>query len=217
MSSLLNHKVFYDNIRPLFSGGLKNAQVYGMEVILYSWENKYQQRTPITQFSDVLATTFHETNQTMQPIHEIGNHAYFTKLYDVTGSRPSLARKMGNVHPGDGAKFCGRGDVQLTWYANYLKADQKLRAMGLLKVGESLITNPDLAMRTDLASVILFEGMEDGWFTGLKLDDEIDAVVDGDEFADFVKARKIINGSDRAQLIAGYATHFLTALQEATK
>lgn len=213
---MVDRKKFYDAIRPLFGGKLKDSQVTGLEAILLAWEKSYQTRTPITQFSDCLATTFHETNQTMLPVHELGSVAYFTRLYDVNGSNPTRARAMGNTHPGDGAKFCGRGLVQLTWRNSYLKATQRLLALGVLKPGESLVDNPDLAMRMDIAIVLLFEGMEQGWFTGVDLDDTVDALIDGDEHADFVKARRIINGKDRAELIAGYADKFLKALQVAT-
>jgi len=61
----------------------------------------------------------------------------------------------------------------------------------------------------------MFEGMEEGWFTGVKLDDVIDDKIDGDEHADFIRARRIINGSDRAEKIAGYADQFLAALKAA--
>jgi len=51
----------------------------------------------------------HETASTMQPIKEIGNAAYFKRMYDIEGARPAKARELGNIHPGDGAKFCGMG------------------------------------------------------------------------------------------------------------
>ena len=67
-------------------------------------------------------------------------------------------------------------------------------------------------MRPDIAAVVLFEGMESGWFTGKTLDQLVDAHVDGDEQADFLHSRAIINGKDRAELIARYAQAFLAAL-----
>jgi hypothetical protein len=44
-------------------------------------------------------------------------------------------------------------------------------------------------------------GMRNGSFTGKKLSDYISGTT-----ADYVNARRIINGTDRAELIAGYAT-----------
>jgi len=210
---MLNRSTFFGRVRSsLFGGTLSQSQVDGMTAMLDGWEKSYQQRTPLTQLAYCLATAFHETNRTMQPVHESGNAAYFTRLYDVQGANPARARAMGNAAPGDGALYCGRGLVQLTWRVNYAKATDKLHALGLLDSGESLVTTPDLAMRMEIAVPVMFEGMEDGWFTGVDLDDTIDAIKDGDEHADFVKARRIINGTDRAELIAGYGDKFLTAL-----
>jgi hypothetical protein len=39
--------------------------------------------------------------------------------------------------------------------------------------GVDLIKNPDLAVRPDLAAIIRFDGMREGWFTGRKLSDYI--------------------------------------------
>ncbi len=207
----LARKAFFDHVRPrLFSGGLRPHQVQGLDILLNTWEAKYQDRTPATQFAYVLATAYHETAATMQPIKEYGNVSYFTRLYDITGQNPSRARAMGNTAPGDGPRYCGRGFVQLTWKTNYSKATLKLRALGL---PVDLVGDPDQAMRPEVAALILFEGMEEGWFTGIDLDDAIDARADGDEHADFVKARRIINGTDRAEQIARHADVFLAALK----
>lgn len=209
---------FFAAVRPMFSGFASNrgaSQIKGLDFILDTWLAKYQQRTPPTQFADVLGTAAHETAWTMQPIHEIGSDAYFFRMYDPQGARAGFARANGNTQPGDGVKFCGRGYVQLTWRPNYQKATDKLRALGVIGPDISFIDSPDLVMRPEYAIVILFEGMEGGWFSGRSLDSEIDAVIDGDEHADFVRARRIINGTDRAELIAGYADTFLRALQAA--
>ncbi|RZK38651.1 MAG: hypothetical protein EOO90_21515, partial [Pedobacter sp.] len=33
----------------------------------------------------------------------------FKRMYDPKGDRPEVARRLGNVHPGDGARYAGRG------------------------------------------------------------------------------------------------------------
>lgn len=208
---------FYSSVRPsLFGGKISPTQFSGTEVILDVWLESFCERTPITQCSVCLGTTFHETDRTMQPIREHGDTAYFTKMYDVQGKDPARARRYGNVRPGDGAKYCGRGDVQLTWYVNYLKATSRLHELRLIGDGIDFTKNPELVMQPKIAAQIMFIGMEEGWFTGRTLDQIVDPRIDGDEYADFVKSRSIINGSDRADLIAGYSMKFLAALKAAS-
>lgn len=59
----------------------------------------------------MLATTKHETASTMQPIDEYGDSAYFTQMHENRSD-------LGNTEPGDGARFHGRGFVQLTGRLN---------------------------------------------------------------------------------------------------
>jgi predicted chitinase len=102
----------------------------------------------------------------------------------------------------DGKTWLGRGLVQLTHKANYAR-------MGPI-VGVDLVANPKLAMEEDIAVKIMFEGMARGLFTGKKLADYFTS-----KTSDWVNARKIINGLDRAEDIASYAHRFYDALQDA--
>jgi hypothetical protein len=97
----------------------------------------------------------------------------------------------------------GRGLVQLTWDRNYEWAD---RALGLKG---ALLRNFDLALKPDLAVAILVKGMEQGAFTGLALSD---CITGTGSHAQFVKARRIINGTDRAEDIATHADAIAAAL-----
>jgi len=90
--------------------------------------------------------------------------------------------------------------VQLTWWANYDKASNKL--------GYDYTQNPDLVMKKEHAVKILITGMKEGWFTGRKLSDYIHQ-----SKKDYINARRIINGTDKAKLIAGYADIFEKALR----
>ncbi|WP_246725642.1 glycoside hydrolase family 19 protein [Beijerinckia sp. L45] len=96
--------------------------------------------------------------------------------------------------------FWGRGYVQLTWEANYKKAGTEL--------GVDLVDNPTLALDPIIAAKIMYRGMLDGWFTSKKLSDYIPH--------DPVEARRIINGTDHAQTIAGYYDVYLSALKVVT-
>ena len=68
-------------------------------------------------------------------------------------------------------------------------------------LGLPLYTQPDLALRYDVAYKIMSYGMTHGTFTGVALRRYIN-----EGKTDYQNARKIINGTDKADLIAGYAT-----------
>jgi predicted chitinase len=100
--------------------------------------------------------------------------------------------------------YYGRGYVQLTWYENYEK-------MGRL-LGVDLLNNPELAMSPPIAIKIMIEGMTKGDsnlgdFTGKSLE-----MYFNEKANDPKNARRIINGMDKAALIAGYHYKFLKAL-----
>jgi hypothetical protein len=93
--------------------------------------------------------------------------------------------------------FYGRGLVQITWERNY-------NLFG--------VTPPDQALEWPVALDICFRGMISGMFTGKKLADYI-----GNGRCDYIGARRIINGTDRARLVAGYARSFQDAFKQATQ
>jgi hypothetical protein len=144
-----------------------------------------------------LATAYHETAHTMQPITEYGGAAYFQRMYDITGNRPEVARELGNIHPGDGALFCGRGYVQLTGRRNYAKC--------------GIADDPARALQPDVAATILEQGMRLGWFSGRKLGDFLPLNGPATR-AQFMAARWVINRQDKSDLIADCALKFQDAL-----
>jgi putative chitinase len=191
---------FFDAARNGILGPtLDNDEVSGCNAILEAMAG-----LPIAWCAYALATAYHETAHTMQPIKEYGGDRYFFRRYDIQGQNPSLARRLGNTQPGDGAKYAGRGYVQLTGRANYAKAGAKLT--------QPLIANPDFAMQPQIAADILRHGMREGWFTGKSFQSYLPASGLADK-AQFNAARRIINGTDKAALIAGYAMQFQAALQ----
>ncbi len=177
---------FFDSVRASF-GPLKQSQVDGFNVLLNATNG-----LPVAWRAYILATAWHETAATMQPIIERGNRTYFD-MYEPSSAK---AKALGNTIKGDGYKFRGRGYVQITGRANYVKA-------GTI-VGVDLAANPERALEPDIAAVVIVNGMTRGWFTGKKLSDYPQG--------DFKNMRRVVNGNDKADLIAGYARKFEAAL-----
>lgn len=96
--------------------------------------------------------------------------------------------------------YVGMGFVQLTWKANYQKASKAL--------GVDFVANPRKLLEPRYSATILVTGMKEGWFTTKALDDYITLYK-----SDFIGARRIVNGTDRAKLIAGYAVEYDAALK----
>ncbi|MBZ9874974.1 carboxypeptidase [Mesorhizobium sp. BR1-1-9] len=150
------------------------------------------------QAAYVLATAWHESGHTMQPIHERGAVSYFYKYEPGT----AIGRRLGNTTKGDGYLFRGRGFVQITGRRNYQFSSGKL--------GADFVANPDLVLDPNHAKDIIVLGMREGWFSGKKLADYVTL-----QASNFAGARRIINGTERATLIAGYASQYDAALKAA--
>lgn len=86
-----------------------------------------------------LATIRVETGG-FRPIQEYGGSTYFTQMYEGR-------EDLGNTHAGDGARYHGRGFIQVTGRANYRKYGQQL--------GVNLEGNPDLALDPKISAQIL--------------------------------------------------------------
>lgn len=181
----MNRAAFYASVRRRASGifgtSLSQGQVNGCETLLSEAE---KEGTPLRFLAYILATAYHETACTMQPVREIGK---------------GKGRPYGK--PVNGKTYYGRGYVQLTWLENYQRAAKELAV--------DLVRYPDDALEPDIAAAILFRGMTEGWFTGKKLSDYINL-----DKTDYFNARRIVNGTDRADKIAGYAKAFETGLRE---
>lgn len=93
------------------------------------------------ELAQFLAQTAHETGD-FRRMSEVGKTF---KQYDPQHS-PARAKRLGNTRAGDGARYHGRGYIQLTGRENYRRAGQAL--------GIPLETNPDLAARPDIAAKI---------------------------------------------------------------
>lgn len=130
------------------------------------------------QAAYVLATAYWETARTVKPVVE----AYWLS--------ESWRKANLRYYP-----WHGRGYVQLTWQENYRKAGAK--------IGVNLLKDPSLALRPEVAAPILVQGMLDGWFTPKKLSDYITL-----NRSDYLNARRIVNGMDKASEIASLARQY---------
>ncbi|MCI0490182.1 MAG: hypothetical protein L0229_26615 [Blastocatellia bacterium] len=195
----IDRKSFFDAYRVRF-GPLTQELVDALETLLAQIEQDdifTGTETDRRQLAYCLATFKWETAHKMMPIDEFGSTAYFNSRY---GPQTKVGKVLGNREPGDGARFHGRGYVQITGRRNYAKA----KAL----TGVDLISDPDRAKEPELAYRIAIQGMKEGWFTGKKL---AQFIKDGQP-PDYENARTIINGHDKAQTIADIARRFNEAL-----
>lgn len=207
----MNRSVFYDAVRTsLFAGKLSHSQVEGMDNLLDVWEAHFAKDTSVPNPTDHLAydlaTAFHETGRTMQPITEYGEHAYFDKY--EPGTR--LGEQLGNTVKGDGFRFRGEGHVQNTGRANAQKATKRLNE--LFNLGIDLVADPEKRRDPFVSAMSLFLGNKEGWWTGRKLGDYLKPGA-----PDFFDARRVVNSTDSAAKIAGYAAKFKVAVQAAAR
>lgn len=209
----MNNTTFFAYARRApFGGRLSQAQVEGTNAII---AEATKRRLPDHQLAYILATVFHETGGKMQPVIENLNYSTAAQIKKtwparfptIASAQPYVRRpqtlankvyggRMGNNSQNDGWHYRGRGLPQITGKDNYNKF--------------GIANNPDAALQLDVAIRLLFEGMVEGKFTGRKLADYFSPTKEDPE-----GARRIVNHTDKASLIAGYYRNFLDSLTAA--
>lgn len=182
----MDRAIFFAKARARpFEGALTPSQIDGLTAILDECAAR-EVRDP-REIAYVLATAFHETGRAMRPVREIGR---------------GTGRPYGAPDPRTGRVYDGRGYVQITWRSNYQRLGDRL--------GVDLVGDPDRALEPKIAAAILVVGMKEGLFSGRRL---ADAFTTGK--TDWIGARRIVNGRDRAAAVAAYARAFHAALTAA--
>jgi predicted chitinase len=144
------------------------------------WECDKQGLSLPSQKAYAIATTEHETAGSFQPVRE---------GYYLGGKAAAFQRSL-TYYP-----YYGRGFVQLTWKRNYQIYSDIL--------GIDLVSDPDKALNPNVALFVLVHGLKNGTFTGKRLGDFVK-----EGRTDFVNARRVINGLDRALDIAEIAKRY---------
>lgn len=202
----------------VFGGKFTQAQVDGIDAILDACAAEGV--TDGRHIAYILATPMIETGGTFVPIKESLNYSSeslvskFSKRITAAqakaygrnskhaANQEAIAniiyggawglKNLGNTLLGDGWLYRGRGLPQLTGERLYSWA--------------GYAESPDAVADLKVSADIMVKAMRDGIFTTKKLSDYLN-----DKTTDFVNARRIVNGTDRAADIAAYAQKFYAA------
>jgi putative chitinase len=189
----MNAKLFFDSLRA--SGiNLTDANVDGLQrVVAYAEEHGIQ----INRVSYGCGTAFWETGGSCQPVEE--------GYYLGSSAKVKAFQRKLRYYP-----FFGRGLVQCTWERNY-RAAAKL--LGLAE--DYFVKYPSKLLQWEYSLPLLFKAMEVGLYTGKGFDDYIDDLDedDAEDRREYINARRIINGTDRAAKIADLSLKFEKALK----
>ena len=174
---------------PLFNAPIIEDQAKGFAALIGAW-NTAGENDP-RWLAYILATVHRETGERFAPVRE-------TFAPDDATARRRVA-SMDYGHEENGHVYYGRGFVQITWLQNYQRIGARL--------GVDLANNPDMALDWNISAKIAVTGMIHGLFSGAKLSRYFN-----DQTDDPIGARHIINGQDRAELIAGYHASYLNII-----
>lgn len=188
---------FYEAVTAdLFRGSLPDWQREPLDRIIDEGEARGRR---LVECAYVLATGYHETGR-FKTLEEWGKGE--GKAYGEPAPLMGTGSRVTKT-----AVYYGRGPQQETWLANYAR----LSVAATLHFGRpiDLVNDPDALIRDwALMAWALWDGFITGRWTGKNLADYF-----AEDRADYLQARRIVNGTDRAELIAGYAREFEAALR----
>ncbi len=147
-----------------------------------------RERLSVAQTAYVLATAHHESRMGLVMLDRASGWAYEGHMH------------LGNVQPGDGPRFRGRGYILLIGRTSYLRWARYL--------DQPLVDQPGLAAEPEVAAEILVLGMKYGRFTGRTLAEFLNESV-----TDYVGARKVVDSQAQAGRVANIARRFEATLR----
>ncbi|PBB69111.1 hypothetical protein CK228_07675 [Mesorhizobium sp. WSM4312] len=189
-------KVFFERYKQAF-GTITQRTVDNLTQ-LFQDISKDVSAQDIRQVAYVLATIRFETANSFSTVTEMGTDASLEGKY---GPDSPFGSALGNTSPGDGARYRGRGYLQITGRNNYQFMGSALNI--------DLVDHPELAVDPQIAYRITSLAMFDGRFTGKKLADYITA-----DKADYYNARHVVGGLGHASDIADAAVKLEAILRE---
>lgn len=200
----MNKELFFNQIRSSVFNGLLTQGVVDTVNIIFDSLDKYC-ITDYRQRAYVFATAFHESySRSLNPEWNAVREGWGKTDASAVAAVTSLY-KAGKISKNyalpqvNGKSYFGRGFVQITHPGNY-------KTLGA-KLGIKLYDKPELALDKKVAADIMVIGMKEGLFTGAKL-----STYFTENKTDNKNARRIINGTDAADRIAGFAEKFYIAL-----
>lgn len=180
----IDREIFFSKIKQTF-GALRQSQEEGINFLLEKIETDEE---PTLDNHSVWVKQAAYTLATIK--HEVAN-----TYQPITEYSNTTCRRYNG-----GCSYKGRGYVQLTHRYNY----QKLSPI----VGVDLVKYPLKALEPEISYRVTSYGMHHGTFTGRKLGNYINA-----SKTDYWNSRRVVNGTDKATLIKGYANKFQSILE----
>ena len=132
-----------DILREVSDGSVKDSVLNELIDSFNTYLPKYKIDTPL-RYCAFLSQCSHETGG-FQFFHELGSKKYFSKYEPGT----KIGNVLGNINPGDGYKYRGRGIFMLTGRSNYQRYSKVIL--------KDLIGDPDQAASIPCAVLIACE------------------------------------------------------------
>lgn len=189
----MNRETFYKALRKTNMGfsKLTQSQVNGIEGILNAFAAVGDRRIKTLAYG--LATARREVGAGMVPVREGFKKTDEEARAYVRRQKRAYAKEV------NGHVYYGRGLVQLTWLDNYVQ--------------EGIHNNPDKALDPVFAAQLLFKGLLDGRWNGVRKG-LVHYLPDGGP-DDLKNARRTVNVTDHWDEIADYYRQFVLAIVEA--